>query len=426
MKHLVAAAALALALPAVASAQVASPAMEQASVSRASQIEQVLRGALPAEEVFSKDFLDAVPASALRALMARLVEAHGPIVTIDDVTYKGNGAAQFDLVFAKGRAVSTLQLDGAAPHKVAGFVIGNVTPLEDTPRKVLEEIAALPGQAAIGAYLLTQDGPQPVYTQNSDRQLAVGSTFKLYVLAALAKEIKAGKREWADVVVLDAASIPSGQMQDWPVGAPVTLHTLATMMISISDNTATDVLMRVLGREVVEAEVLATHSDPTITLPLFTTVEFFALKHDPARIAAYQAADEAGQRALLEQWAPTLTAQNANLASLIAAGPTAIDSIEWFASSHDIARILARLRDLGDQQALDILGITPVIGDEAAWDYVGYKGGSETGVLNLSWLLKDRQGRWFAVSASWNDPSARVDDGRLVFLAQRLIGMLQQ
>jgi len=426
MKHLVAAAALALALPAVASAQAASTAMEEASVSRASQIEQVLRGALPAEEVFSKDFLDAVPASALQALMARLVEAHGPIVTINDVTYKGNGAAEFDLVFAKGSAVSTLQLDGAAPHKVAGFIIGSVTPLDDTPQKVLEEIAALPGQVGFGAWMLTDEGPQPLFTSQGHEQLAIGSTFKLYVLAALTSEIKADKRKWSDVVLLDAPSIPSGQMQDWPVGSPVTLHTLATMMISISDNTATDVLMRVLGRDVVEAEVRATHSDPSLTLPLFTTVEFFALKHNPARIAAYQAADEAGQRALLEQWAPTLTAQNANLASLIAAGPTAIDSIEWFASSHDIARILARLHDLGDQQALDILSITPVIGDDTAWDYVGYKGGSESGVLNLSWLLKDRQGQWFAVSASWNDPSAKVDDGRLIFLARRLIGMLQQ
>ena len=51
--------------------------------------------------------------------------------------------------------------------------------------------------------------------------------------------------------------------QDWPKGAPVTLHTLATLMISISDNTATDQLIAIVGRDAIAEELRASgHAEP--------------------------------------------------------------------------------------------------------------------------------------------------------------------
>ena len=47
----------------------------------------------------------------------------------------------------------------------------------------------------------------------------------------------------------DRASLPSGITQSWPAGSPVTLQTLATLMISISDNTATDTLVTLERRK---------------------------------------------------------------------------------------------------------------------------------------------------------------------------------
>ena len=67
--------------------------------------------------------------------------------------------------------------------------------------------------------------------------MAIGSTFKLYVLSALSHAIARGEHRWDEVVTLNQRSFPSGQMQDWPRSTPVTLQTLATMMIAISDNT---------------------------------------------------------------------------------------------------------------------------------------------------------------------------------------------
>jgi len=424
-----AAAALALSVPAVAHADDNAQVLEEASYSRAEQIRYVLDGTMQPDAVFSDSFLRAVPASQLASLTADMIRESGPLIAVDEIEYKGNGGASFDIVFEKARAEATLQIELAEPYRVTGFHIASARPLDDTPQRLLEEFSALPGTTSFGAYRIDGGEPEPILTHNAHRQLAVGSTFKLYVLSALAHEIAAGKRNWSDVTTIDEPSLPSGQMQKWAVGSPATLHTLAAMMISISDNTATDVLMRLLGREAIEAEVHAAgHSDPSATLPAFTTVEMFALKNDPARIATYMAADDAGQKALLTAWASSLKAGNADTGKLMTAGPTAIDSIEWFASNEDIARILSRLRDMGDPVVLDILGINTVLspGESGNLEYIGYKGGSETGVLNLSWLLKDRQGHWYAVSASWNNPAAELDDNSLIALSRRLVRMLQQ
>ena len=71
----------------------------------------------------------------------------------------------------------------------------------------------------------------------------------------LREEVEAGRRAWDEVVRLEEAwkSLPSGLLQGWPEGSPLTLHTLAALMISLSDNTATDALIALLGRERLEA-----------------------------------------------------------------------------------------------------------------------------------------------------------------------------
>lgn len=425
MTRLLLAALLLFALPTAAMAQNDQDPRAAAAAERAGQIVSVMQGKTMPEEVFSPQFLAAVPVSRFDAITKQLTDANGAVQSVEDFAYKGNGAATFTIAFEKARADGVIQLDAEKPYLVAGFRITNVEPIGDSPEKILSDVQALHGRASIGVYALDADGLKPILQSHATDQFAIGSTLKLYVLSTLTQEIKAGQRHWDDVVPLGAHSLPSGQMQNWPVGSPVTLQTLATMMISISDNTATDNLIRLLGRKPIEAELTASgHSDPSRDIPFLTTVESFALKSgDPARIAEYAAADDEGQRALLKQWAPTLTAENVDISNLAGDEPRDIDTIEWFASNEDIARIFRRLRDAGDQTALDILSVNQAMSEAQAkkWAYVGYKGGSEPGVLNLSWLLEDKQGRWFVVSASWNDPEKPVDESKFIGLAMRAI-----
>ena len=154
--------------------------------------------------------------------------------------------------------------------------------------------ASLPGQTAI--LVLSSEGILAAH--NGETPLAVASAFKLAVLAALQDQIDAGRLAWDDVVLLPQAakSLPTGILQTWPAGAPVTVHTLAALMISMSDNTATDALIDLLGRETVE-------SYSPRNAPFLTTREAFLLK-DPANeelLARYRLADTNERRALLTE-----------------------------------------------------------------------------------------------------------------------------
>ena len=84
------------------------------------------------------------------------------------------------------------------------------------------------------------------------------------------------------------------------------------------------------------------------------------------------------------------------------------------------------LRDGGD--ALPILAVNPGIApaDAGRWRYLGYKGGSEPGVIAMSFLAQRQDGDWYAFSASWNNSTARVDEARFVALVTRALNLLAQ
>src|SRR5262249_1292264 len=159
----------------------------------------------------------------------------------------------------------------------------------------------------------------------------------------------------------------------------------ATLMISQSDNTATDTLVRLVGRERIAERVRATgHSDPSRMLPMLTTAESFALKLSPPAVReAYARADDTGQARIPSD----LPAGDLRP---LDAGPVAIDSIEWFAAPMDVARVFDALRRRSDPRVLQILAVAPAMNDELRqpFAYVGYKGGSEVGVLSLNWLVR--------------------------------------
>jgi hypothetical protein len=85
------------------------------------------------------------------------------------------------------------------------------------------------------------------------------------------------------------------------------------------------------------------------------------------------------------------------------------------------------LRLNGGKEAIDILAINPGIGSAAASNvaYLGYKGGSETGVMNMTFLVRGKSGQWYAVSGGWNDARAAVDENRFVGLMRRAVSLLR-
>jgi len=290
------------------------------------------------------------------------------------------------------------------------------------------EIVGLPGEVSLIAARLEEGGPANFLTEKADRPLAIGSSFKLFVLAELVREVKAGERRWSDVVPLGAPSLPSGLLHQWPKGSPITLHSLAALMISRSDNSAADTLLAVLGRDKVEAILPAIGiAAAALDRPFLSTREAFILKFgDPALIRRWKAADAAGRRALLDGELAAVEAGKLDPARFTGR-PIAIREAEWFASPADLVRTLDWLRRSGDSTALELLAINPGLDPALARDfaYFGFKGGSEPGVLSMNFLLRNREGRWLGVSAVWNNETGPLDEPKFAALMSRLVALMK-
>jgi beta-lactamase class A len=391
---------------------------------RAESLVQLFNGVKKPEQLFSPAFLAAVPAAQVNAISLQLRGQLGAARNVAKIEASSATAGVVFLDFEKGVLQLRMNIGASAPHPIEGLLVTGTQTKGDSLAAVAAELKRLPGQTSFAVARLGDGAPVTTVGHEAARPLAIGSTFKLFLLAELSRSIKAGERSWGDVVKLDRRSLPSGFLQSWPEGAPMTLYSLTALMISQSDNTATDTLLHVLGRERVEQLLPALGlKAPERNRPFLSTFEAFALKAaDPA---GWAAADEATRRALLADYAKLGPSQIA--LEKLGGGPKRIDTIEWFASADDLVRTVDWLRLNGGKEAIDILAINPGIGSAEATgvDYLGYKGGSETGVMNMTFLVRGKSGQWYAVSGGWNDARAAVDENRFVGLMRRAVSLLR-
>lgn len=427
----IAAGMLAASSPAIAIAQTAAttaPAAQTAFDRRAAQLVDLFAGSIAYADYFDPHFQTAVPEPQFKSFSAGLIAQYGKPVAIDRANRTHGRSGTVLLRFERGVATILLDVGAAADARVTGLRVTGVAVPNDSFDKISAEIAALPGQTGFLVAELDGTAIRPLASAAPDRQFAVGSTIKLYILDELAAQVAAGKRRWSDVVPLSHLSFSSTATANWPVGTSVTLQTLANWMISVSDNGATDTLIHLIGREPIEVRMRAAgHKDPSRNIPLLTTVEAFALKGDNFADLRppFVRGDDAAQRRLIESNRKRLILANVDGVSLTE-GPRFIDSLGWFASPNDIARLMADLRARGSKTLLAAMAINNGVGPVAAadWSYLGYKGGSENGVLSMS-LLGQRKsdGKWFVVTASWNNPAANVEAEPLVGLVTRLLAL---
>lgn len=137
-------------------------------------------------------------------------------------------------------------------------------------------------------------------------------------------------------------------------GTQVSVQDTAAKMICVSDNTAANMLINLVGRPAVQAALTTTGmADPALDRPFLTTRELFILKLDqwPALANRYIAANQAGRQALLAG-----TIDRAPLPTVAAAQawttPRDINSLEWFASADDICPVYTSLAALARRPGL--------------------------------------------------------------------------
>lgn len=336
------------------------------------RLEQLFRAPDSAETLFAPSFLAAVPAVKVREIVAELTKAVGQPVAI---TEDGNGYAVETATHVIDTEV-TLDAEG----RIAGLLFQAPVALTASLTETFDKLATL---SPTVSFLAETDG-KTLAAKDADTPLAVGSAFKLGVLKVLVGDIAAGRRHWDDVARLEVGdlSLPSGDMRLYPVGSPVTLHTLAAEMISKSDNTATDALIRLVGADRV-AGALGIDT-------VLTTRAFFQLKADKPLADAY-AKGSAGERA-------AIVAQLAgrDLPEIHAASTPYQPDVEWMIPARQLCHLALELSDA------DVFAINPGPIRTGAWKRIAFKGGSELGVLNLTAALIGEDGRRHCLSVTLN------------------------
>lgn len=378
------------------------------------------------EAQFTNEFLAAVPAASIRPILADEAKRAPHVLA----GFEGKQTASFLVAIvgdARGHFLRiTVGTSAAQNDKIQSLLFapgGDLDPALDTWEKLEPRLKALgPSVAYLDADLST-GACVPVRSISPQSSLALGSAFKLWVLAALSKEIGAGTRQWTDTVAINDAwkSLPSGQMQNQPAGTTFTLQKYAEEMIRISDNTATDHLVNTLGRTNVEAALAdAGHHDPTQDMPFLTTRELFTLKLmlTSQEQQGYIDADVATKRTLLGTYA------SRDPRTFVGAwgAPRRIDKLEWFATPEDLCNVMLKLKTFADapatSQVYSILANNPGLEDTAGlFKYVGFKGGSEPGVLTMTWLLRRRDLSYRVVTLEVNDTTRAVDENEILYVA---------
>ncbi|UUL82695.1 serine hydrolase [Sphingomonas qomolangmaensis] len=385
---------------------------------RAAQVVAILNGAGDYDTAFTATFRAQISRARFDAIAAQLRSQYGQATGVERIDVTNRLQAVVIIGYERGTATVSLSLDAAAPHAIGGLLITGTAPRGDSLERVTAELRALPGSTEIGIYALGADAPRVMAQLNADVAVPIGSAFKLWVLAELVAQVKAGERRWADVVPLGAASLPSGITQSWPAGSPMTLQSLATLMLSISDNTATDTLMTVLGRERIDARAVALGA-PRTSLPVLATREAFTLKSaDAAAVAGWATLTPADRRVRIA----ALPAKPLDPAMF--SGTPLRPEIEWFASPAAMVATLDWLRREGDPTTLAMLAVHQPSPATRRFAYAGYKGGSEPGVLSLNHLVRDKQGRWYAVVAAWHRSDALVEEPTLAGIVDRALTVI--
>jgi beta-lactamase class A len=119
------------------------------------------------------------------------------------------------------------------------------------------EVAIVANTTGLGAatiYLAALDRDRPRLALDSGRPIYPASMIKTPLAAAVAAAIEAGRTRWDERVVVDEANMTfNDALSPLEPGYAATVVELVELMLTRSDNVATNVLMELLGREAATA-----------------------------------------------------------------------------------------------------------------------------------------------------------------------------
>ena len=121
-------------------------------------------------------------------------------------------------------------------------------------QKAIEQaLTSLGGHFACIVMQLDKAAPRELVTLNTDRLFPAASLAKLPILIEVVRQVESGRLSWETrYKVVETASVNNaGILADLLPDLQPTLHDLAHLMIAISDNTAANMLLNLVGMEAV-------------------------------------------------------------------------------------------------------------------------------------------------------------------------------
>ncbi|MCX6141541.1 MAG: serine hydrolase [Candidatus Kapabacteria bacterium] len=268
------------------------------------------------DTVFAPEFLEKVPPMQLTMVVQQITKESGGCVSTRIVESLTAFRAKAEALTVNGYSIPiSIGISEKPPYLIEGLFLKPPVKTTGDLTSILADLKALPGSTSFYAKNLSTG--KVVAAADTSLYLPTGSTFKIWILGELARSVIAGEHRWEETTTLDSSrySLPSGVLQTWPHGAPVTLHTLASEMISISDNTATDALLHYLDPvKVFKVQSIMGHSSPELNDPFFSTRDLFMLKFsDSGKRASIYATLKPKERAqFLTSMRVTLTNSDVN------------------------------------------------------------------------------------------------------------------
>lgn len=127
--------------------------------------------------------------------------------------------------------------------------------MQQTIEQELGHLTRLVGQVACIVLRLDGDGPVELTSINPDLRFPAASLAKIPILVEVARQVNLGTLSWDTYYTLpEAARVEgSGVLVDLEPDLRLTLRDLAHLMIAISDNSAANMLLYIVGMEAVNS-----------------------------------------------------------------------------------------------------------------------------------------------------------------------------
>ncbi len=342
------------------------------------------------------------------------------------------GFIRLQALYSANQGINFLQVQGR--DDVVQFPEDNNLSLSEA----ITKFTTLAGDTGVLiAYINDDNQCQIIDAHNPDQLLATGSLFKPWVLGGLAEAIdQETLLPEQNVEFVASERVFNNTLVNLePFGTQFKLADLATLMLGNSDNTATDLVHEVVGRNVIDDFIDISGVDDTdILKPLLSVNEQFHLFFSfPLATANNFVNDtEPNQLSFINKQIVPL----GPVTSFPFVNDSLLTSGSWRASPMDICNNMATLRQYDSgSDAMQV--VDRAFGAQAAqfrirpnWDRVWYKGGSlasgTTGlhVLTHAWLLEDN-GRWpIVVVGMTNDSGGGIDDDNGVFKVQSVLARI--